>query len=172
MLTRQASLDAYQNNQQRIQQNQAGSGLLILAPAIAAVVIGSQYDASTSACAGGSYTIPLVTFLYVAGYVCIGWVSVQCVLQCIAKVLGGDEGAMKCGLALQAPALCFLVFNLVWAGIGLYIWDNEMSDDCQGEPIGQMILAWSIIQYALIGCICCCVCFIFCVVGAASAANN
>ena len=52
-----------------------------------------------------------------------------------------------------------LSFSFIWAVIGLVIYNEELSDECQHEPIGQMLLAWSIIQVICAGpalCIMCC----------------
>ena len=52
-------------------------------------------------------------------------------------------------------------FNLVWAGYGLYMYVNEMSDECKDEDIGIMVFAWSLFLYCFIGFVCCCACCVF-----------
>ena len=50
------------------------------------------------------------------------------------------------------------LFNLSWAAVGLYMYANEMSDECQDEDIGIMVFAWSLVCCCLAGLPCCCAC--------------
>eukprot|EP01083_Nonionella_stella_P093006 260490_1 len=154
-LTRQTSVQKIQEN-----QNQIGSGLGCgtIAPAIAAVVIASQYEGG--ACDGVNYTVDLVTFLNVAGWMAIGQVLLYILATCCGACASEENKAAFTKLATAPSCLCF-IFYLIWAAIGLYMWVNQMSAECQDEPIAKMILAWGIIQYAIIGCVgCCLMCFI------------
>merc|ERR1719244_1907283 len=65
---------------------------------------------------------------------------------------------------------CLGLFYLIWAAIGLAMWNKEMSSECQSDPVGEMVLAWSVIQYAMIPVICCFVCFMACILGSVVAA--
>ena len=168
-LTRQESLQRIQERQQEIS---GGGQCIVLPPAIAAVIIASQYDPSISPCGidSNSYTIDLVTFLNVAGYLQIAYGALHLLLLC-CSMSASQENKVKINQCLQAPACCLFLFYLIWAGIGLYIYDNEMSEQCQSEPIAKMILSWSIIQYALVGLALCCVtCICFCALFAVGAA--
>ena len=69
---------------------------------------------------------------------------------------------------MQMPNFCVFIFHLIWAGIGLYIYNDQMNSSCKQESIGKMILAWCIIQYCGIGLALCCLCFGFCVAGGLS----
>ena len=178
MLTRQQSLEAFQDPQKQ-QQSQACQ-FCMLAPAICAVVIAAEYS-DYSPCGDsytgselletGPYTVDLVTYLQVAGYLTIAWTGLVIFCTCIGKCSSSDESQIKLQQALLAPACCFLLFNLAWAAVGLYIWDNEMSQDCQDSHVGSMILAWGVIQYSLMGIVCICLCLAMFCFGTAMAIN-
>lgn len=137
-------------------------GGILLAPAIACLVIATNYNASGTSCTG-SYTVDLVTFLEVAGglQISIGGLSLCCgIMSVMMEVPNGCAGGSGCaGL-----------FYLIWAGIGLYMWCNQMSDDCKEDDIAKMVVAWSAIQYSFIPVICCFVCCMVCIMGTAVAA--
>ena len=160
MLRRQNTFDSFNENKS---QNGQAANFCFLAPAIVAVVIASEYN-ENAACGTqepeGGYTIDLVTFLNVAGYLAIAWGGFILVCNCFARcAFGNDEEAqLKCQQILLAPALCILLFNISWASVGLYMYDNEFTDGCKDTSIGKMILAWSIIQIGGIGLVLCCAC--------------
>eukprot|EP01084_Bolivina_argentea_P222037 375926_1 len=162
MLTRQDSLQTFQNPQNQ-KQAQNSCFCLALAPAIAAVVIASQYN-EDSPCALDEYTIDLQLFLNIAGYLTIAWAGVVICCECVMIAIDSTEGKLKANQCLSFPACMFLLFNLAWAGVGLYMYEEEMSPNCQEESIAIMILAWSCIQYCAIGlALCCMVCMCCCV---------
>lgn len=148
-LTRQASV-------QRIQENQDNVGGCIsfcyLPAAIAAIIIAKQYDESSSACAGKQYTVDLVDFLLIAGGIQIGYSVLYFLGLCLRQ-----ESCMK---GLNQCYSCIGLFFFAWSVIGLVIYDQQMSSECQNEPIGIMILSWSVIQLTLGFAICCCICIV------------
>merc|ERR1712087_360622 len=86
--------------------------------------------------------------------ICLG-----CCMACL-KMTGADESTLATATALiGGPACCMFLFNIAWAGVGLYMYEEEMNPDCQDEDIGTMVFAWSLIQYCIIALICCCACF-------------
>lgn len=143
------------------QGSQAGQ-FCMLAPAMVAVVIANEYNADSSPCGedepSGGYTIDLDTYLQIAGIITISWVGLVIICSCISRCIGSEENQTKAQFYLLWPAIIFLLFQLIWAGMGLYIYNNELSEDCQDTNIGKMILAWGIIQYGLIAFVCCCLC--------------
>ena len=116
-------------------------GGIMLAPGIACLVIATEYNGGGSCT--GSYTVDLVTFLEVAGglQVAFGGLAILCGICSAMKDLPHS--------AAQGNG-CVGLFYLIWAAIGLYMWDNQMSADCQSDAIAQMVLAWSVIQYAML----------------------
>lgn len=133
-----------------IQQNPGNTSLAnfccIMPPAVAALVIASDYDADESACSADNFTIGLQTFLYVSGGVGIGMLVYSLCIVCLAKMKSVDNAMSLLG----GPACCSFIFSLVWAGIGLHMYSVQMSSECQDEEIATMILAWSVIQVSLL----------------------
>eukprot|EP00485_Elphidium_margaritaceum_P009773 CAMPEP_0202704294 /NCGR_PEP_ID=MMETSP1385-20130828/16990_1 /ASSEMBLY_ACC=CAM_ASM_000861 /TAXON_ID=933848 /ORGANISM="Elphidium margaritaceum" /LENGTH=189 /DNA_ID=CAMNT_0049362277 /DNA_START=78 /DNA_END=647 /DNA_ORIENTATION=- len=150
-LTRQASLQRVSENKEGVS---SGFGCCLLPVGIAAVVIASGYDASTSSCDANasSYTVDLKLFLNVAGYSIIGMTVLSCC------------GAMSKPFFKLTSSIGLLasMFWFAWSVIGIYMYDNQMSSECQDEPIAKMILSYSIIQIVftalLAGCVFCLVC--------------
>eukprot|EP01083_Nonionella_stella_P015109 42275_1 len=129
--------------------------LIGFAPAIAAVVIAAQYEPKTSSCEfdDPSYTIELPLFLNLAGYLYIGFSCLAACISCVSRRSSDSEQHFMKICAL--PFCCLGIFFLVWDVIGLDMYANQMSDDCQEEDIAKMILAWYIIQYACLVLGCC-----------------
>lgn len=151
-LSRQQSL-------QRVQENQDNVGGCVsfcyLPAAIAGLVIASQYDKETSPCNDGpKYYVDLVTFLYVAGGIQCGYSALYFLGLCLQK-----ESCMK---SLNQIYSCIGIFFFAWSVVGLVIYDQQMSKECQNEPIGKMILSWCVIQLALGFAVCCCVFALIC----------
>eukprot|EP01084_Bolivina_argentea_P072353 131372_1 len=120
--------------------------VVFLAPAIAAIVIAADYDEKTSACGNpDDYTINLQTFLYLGGGTQIVYGVISMALRCIGTGTERSDG-------------CEGLFLLVLAIIGLVMWDNQFSEECQEEPIAKMILAWSVIPFCAMGLICIIIC--------------
>eukprot|EP01083_Nonionella_stella_P136171 414205_1 len=136
--------------------------LIVSAPAIAAVIIASGYNQASSACNDGTdYLIDPQTYLYVAGGVQLGMSALFFMTQIIAFLCFSESTWIKIKICLSGRickciSACYPIWHLVWAGIGIYIYVAQMSDECQQEDIGIMILAWCIIQWTGICCITCC----------------
>ena len=158
----------YQENQQ---QFTLGCSILTLGPAIAALAIGLEYN-DDSPCNDRDYLIDLKDYLVIAGSVSIAWSGFSCIILCCAGICCSDLTRNK----LQS--LTFIIFScpiLIWSFIysilGLFIYDKQMSTQCQKEPIGQMIAAWSIIQILFIFaaiCVMGCPVFLLCLTSLSS----
>merc|ERR1719203_1827859 len=160
MLTRQESMLAVQQNQYPLQI--VCTLCLTMSPAIAALVIASEYDEESNACAADNFTIDLVTFLNVAGGIGVGGGSLAICVACIAMVVDQEMAASFAKLlkGINSPMGFFL---LIWAGYGLDMYIEQMSDACQEEDIGTMVFAWSVMMFCWVGLVCCCVCCAMCV---------
>ena len=124
--------------------------VLLLAPSIAALVIGREYDDS-SVC-NENYIIHLKSFLLVAGWVYIGWFLLWfLILIGSAKCCSLNQQSEFIFIAISLFSCPLLMWSFIWSVFGLYIYNTEMSTVCQNEPIGLMILSWSVIQIILIG---------------------
>ena len=137
--------------------------IISLGSGIAALVIGLQYDSSSACNDDTKYFIDLKDYLLIAGGVVISWNVLSCILTCIGAICLSDLSRNKYAPWMFAIFTCpSLTFSFAWSVIGLYIYSNEMSDQCQNAPIGQMILAWAIIQIlcsgpamCIMGCLLC-----------------
>ena len=139
--------------------------LLLLAPSISALVIGMEYD-SDSVCDNRDYVIDIKNFLIVAGGVYIGWTLLFCLFLIIGYFVCVTMDEHEFEMMIASLFACpLLIWSFIWAILGLCIYDQNMSIQCQQQPIGQMILAWSIIQISFITLGCCCmicpVCWIY-----------
>ena len=132
------------------------------------MVIASQYDPNNNACNDGTkYTIDPQTYLYVAGGVQLGMSGIYFFTQIVAFLCFNPAAweslkfCMSRGLC-RCISSCYPLWHLVWACLGVYIYIAEMSQDCQNEDIGIMILAWCILEFVGVCCISCCVmCWVF-----------
>mmetsp|Transcript_16395 Transcript_16395/g.14695 ORF Transcript_16395/g.14695 Transcript_16395/m.14695 type:complete len:191 (-) Transcript_16395:451-1023(-) len=161
-LTRQQSVQKLEENQQGI-----GIGLncCTLPAAVAALVIASNCDWDNSECNDGtSYTIDPIDFLYVAGGIQVGFAGLYFLGQCCK--------AEKCLKSLTSLTMCMSLFYFIWAIIGLVMYNEQMSSECQSEDIAIMILAWSVIDIAIRGLACCCMIFFLCCAGMVMALDD
>ena len=142
--------------------------LVILLPAaIASVTISEEYEdiADTSPCEQPidgveEYMVDLQYFCYVAGGVLFLHFLIHFCTGMFGIALFGDEGVAEMESFLRIGAVGFGLFYLIWAAIGLYMWTNQMTEECRKEDIGMMIISWSVIQYGLLGVGCiisCCI---------------
>lgn len=154
-------------------ENSSNAGnVCFLALAIVAVIVASEYN-EKAACGTeepeGGYTIDLVMYLNVAGFTMIAWFGFICMFNCGLAIFFSDDLETKatCKQFLLIPALCLIIWNIVWSSIGLSMYVNEMSDACKDTTIANMILSWGIIQIVTLGCAVCMI-IIFVVAKAAS----
>lgn len=142
--------------------------LIILLPAaIASVTIAEKYYdiADTSPCQQpidgvDEYMVDLQYFCYVAGGVLFLHFLIHFCTGMFGIALFGDEGVAEMENFLRIGATAFGLFYLIWAAIGIYMWSNQMSMECQKEDIANMIISWSLIQYGLLAFACiisCCI---------------
>lgn len=142
--------------------------LIASAPAIAAVIIASQYDPDNNSCNDGTdYLIDPVTYLYVAGGVQLGMSIIYFFTQIVAFLCFNPIHWIRLksctsGILCRCISSCYPLWHLIWACLGVYIYVAQMSKNCQEEDIGIMILAWCIIEFIGVCCISCCImCWIF-----------
>ena len=167
-MNRQDTINAVQSNRD---SGPSCLNVLLLPTAIAAVVVASQYeeDKKLNPCYypkgyvtnGEKYVIELQLFCYIAGYVQIGFSALVCLAQSCALFRADSKGTIM--NVVNAPSFCLFVAYLVWAGIGLYMYDRQMTDLCKEQDIAKVIAARSIFQYCLLclgcaclGCLVCC----------------
>ncbi len=128
--------------------------LIMLSPAVASLVIALQYDKNTSPCNATSFTTDkgffcstgngLKCFLMTAGILqisqfCFG--TLLLLIDVFFEINGVKAGNRGGG--------CLGIFYMVWAIIGVVMYENQMSEECQQEAIGKMVLLWSVIQLSL-----------------------
>eukprot|EP00483_Globobulimina_turgida_P009010 UN09028 len=109
--------------------------------------------------------IGLQLFLYIGGYIQIGFIAFRLLITCCSYPCS-DQERKKCLECVNCPQCLIAMFNMAWAGIGLYIYTQQMSTKCQKEQIGIMILSWSIIQFAVVVLMCLCLTCYCCYHGA------
>ena len=128
---------------------------ILLVPAICCVVIAARYQDHSKTCAlTQDYTIDLPIFLNAVGYGSITYVAcllvIQSVLLC-TKGIGNLGKTIKYLARFSIVGCLWAIFLVVWTGVGLSIYVNELSDECQKEEAGVMMLVWAIFMYALFG---------------------
>eukprot|EP01084_Bolivina_argentea_P102654 183887_1 len=138
--------------------------LIWLAPAIASVVIATEYDESTSPCRFDTYTIGLRYFLLCVGGVHLVHFALHTIGICCNTCFTSSEDRKKYQPCVNAVICCILIFDLLMAIIGTIMYTQQMNDLCQTQDIGKMILAWCVVNFVIIGISCCCVtCYVCCV---------
>ena len=159
----------YQDNQQSFA---LGCSILTLGPAIAALVIGLEYDENSICNDRMDYIIELDDYLIIAGGVSIGWSLFACLVLCCGAMCCSDLTRTKFQSLIFILFSCpILIWSFIWSIFGLFIYDKQMSIQCQQEPIGQMICAWCIIQIVFIFaaiCVMGCPVFIVCLTSISS----
>ena len=150
-LTRQESVRRVQENKSEIS---ACINCCSFPAAIAAIVIASTYDYDGSPCDGTNYTIDLVTFLYVAGCISVGYTG----LFCIGFAFQSED----CLKSLSGLGLPLSLFYLAWSIIGVVMYVDQMSDSCQSESIALMIISFCGIELGVRALTCCCLCVFIC----------
>eukprot|EP01083_Nonionella_stella_P026457 72849_1 len=140
-----------------------GCSTLILGPSIAALVIGLQYD-SNSTCNETDYLMDLKHYLIIAGSVSIIWSLLSCFVVCCGAICCSDFTRNKIESLIFILFSCpMLIWSLVWSIFGLFIYGQQMSTQCQNEPIGQMIVAWCVIQIIFIAAALCIIVIPICI---------
>ena len=125
------------------------SVIISIAPAIAALIVGIQYDGSL--CDNSDYNLDLNTYLIVGGAVVLATILLSCIIGCCMFMFSIHlEDCNAEPLSMVLP-FWLVTFNFIWACIGFHIYSSRMSDECQKEAIGQMIFAWSLIQIICAG---------------------
>ena len=104
----------------------------------ACLVIALQYNRYESDCDNDHFIIGLPTFLWAAGFSQIGMILMAYCSYCCDLYL-----CFQCIVCLAN------IYYFTWAGLGLHIFIDQMSEQCQKESIGTMVFAWSLIQVCL-----------------------
>ena len=128
--------------------------IITLGPAIAALIVGLEYDENSVCNEKTDYFIDLRMYLILAGSVSIAWVIVSCLIiglnQCFCLCRDYNRGNVP-AIFTSIFALPLLLWNFIWAIFGIYIYFEEMSSLCQHEPIGEMLIVWCLIQAFFVG---------------------
>merc|ERR1711971_1172831 len=114
-------------------------GLFILIDIFALVVAFDGYDTSDECwSAVDSLWVHPATFLKVAGFASIGGIAL------------GIFGKTACSIdetKQDVPRMCFLCFFVVWGVIGFVtVADLASVTECDGQSVGKMIIAWSVVK--------------------------
>ena len=138
-------------------QRRIGLTLIALSipTAIAAIIIGETYTMQTSPCYGPIYIIAPKRYLCIVGIIQLVFGIFYAIGQCSKR--------KKWLNSLNGLTGCLLIYYIVWAIIGLIMYDNQFNDQCKQEIIAKMILSWCIINISLTGLvfiITCIVCMI------------
>eukprot|EP01084_Bolivina_argentea_P033448 61866_1 len=135
----------------------------LLAPEIAAVVIAQQYNASICYENNDMYTIPLGLWLNIGGGIALGitifyflFGYIYCLFMSKAIQDKVDNVYMNTYLEHLCCHFCISLFHYAWAIIGIYMYANQMSDECQSDMIGQMVIGFAIVNPLQICCAMCC----------------
>eukprot|EP00483_Globobulimina_turgida_P005414 UN05424 len=126
--------------------------ILTLAPAIASMVIGLQYDGTSKCNDNTNYFIELKMYLLIAGSVSIGWICLSFIIICLNSLCCPKYQHSKCpSIFVALFALPLLLWSFIWPLFGVYIYFEQMTYICQNEPIGQMLFSWCIVQLFFVG---------------------
>lgn len=166
LLSRQKTIQKIKDNP--VETNAASTGLIFCCNfpiGTAAVIIAFQYGSTSNACAEKEYLIDLFSYLYVVGCIQIIQVGIFSLNSCL-------HSHMSLQLQLDILKLMMIgsiilnVFYIIWAAIGLYIYDVQMSESCQNEPISEMLLASCVFNMINCGaqllCVGCTLCMLAC----------
>ena len=155
-LSRQESIQRIKDNP--VGTNAVSGGLLCcnMPIAIAAVIIASQYDAATNLCAEGDYVIELQSYLYICSFIQIAQIGLFLLNSCCNQWLSFqrklDNLKMIIGLSILLS-----IYYVIWASIGFYIYDQQMSEECHSEAISKLLLAYSVYNVIMFGSQICCI---------------
>ena len=119
---------------------------MVLPAAISCLVIGNEY-ANDPACSDGDYTVDLVTFLIVAGVSQLAAIGLLFCLRICCFEMDEDFEREYVLAVLLCIFSIWILFDIIWAVVGMIIYCNDMSDECRNQSIGIMIVSWSIIQF-------------------------
>eukprot|EP01084_Bolivina_argentea_P302514 522162_1 len=126
--------------------------ILTLAPAIAAIIIGLQYDEYSPCNDATNYFIELKMYLLMAGIVSIGWTCLSFIIICISSCCCPNYQRAKCpSMFVAVFSIPLLLWSFLWALFGMYMYFEQMSTVCQNQPIGEMLFAWCVVQLFFVG---------------------
>lgn len=143
--------------------------VLALTPCIVALLFAYEYvnNESSVICQqpinNNKYIIPLDIWLYTAAILTI-------IISLIYIFINGYQ-TFAASLIIYTKISEFLLsplhalfqflitsFHTVWGIIGIYIYCNQMTSECQSTDIATMILIFSILELINTCCVSCCVC--------------
>lgn len=129
--------------------------------AITVLIIALQYDPDTSPCAIGVHIIDLPFFLYVIGAVGLiisGLTFLFALLTICEKDQEVRRNLVRVSHGARVPVCCTVIFNLVWAGVGLCEYNLHMNEECKQSAIGITVFTWSLVMYCVVFSVGCCLC--------------
>ena len=153
-----------QDTMQKLQRNPLLNFCMALCAAtlsISVLVVAMQYDRGTSPCANVQYIIDLPLFLYILGAIGLtiaGLTFLFALLTVCEKDETTQESLARVAHGARLPVCCTVIFNLIWAGLGLTMYANQMSAECKETAIGITVFTWSMVMYAVVFSVGCCVC--------------
>eukprot|EP01083_Nonionella_stella_P154205 496582_1 len=136
--------------------------IVLLIPEIACVVIAPKYESSVCYENDDGYVVPLGLWLYVGGGVPLAinlLYLIFCCVYCLFMRVYDRHRVDKLYQETHGKHFCchcsVFLFHISWAIIGLYMYANQMAPDCQSDIVGQMVLAFAIINPLQICCALC-----------------
>eukprot|EP01084_Bolivina_argentea_P285779 490134_1 len=138
--------------------------ILIGSPAFISLLFVLNYTTGSNEsakrfCGNTKYLIDLHIYLYIAIGAQLGIFVIFALSKVIALLFCCENVWIKIKTLLNnrwcnVITIFYLLFNIVWACIGIYIY-TQMNDDCKEEAIATVLLFWSIIPFI---CVCCVMC--------------
>lgn len=119
------------------------SHLLLLPPAIACLIVDATHNKQQSSCSD-DYAFDLNAFLFIAGFWQVGTSLLSFGIVGV-NIWKPDtiEIDLKLGILFYAP-------YVFWANVGFCIWARQLDQECRHEEIAQTLLAWCVVQLAMI----------------------
>ena len=151
----------YKNAQTRVLYGSIGA-FTLSAPSIAAVVIAQKYDSSVCYSDNEEYTIALDTWLRIGGGVALAitifYFFIGHMYLCMTAATRHKFDVRFMSFYLEHLCWHFFVslFHYSWALIGVDMYANQMSEECQSDIVGSMVLGFSIANPLQICCAMCC----------------
>mmetsp|Transcript_66095 Transcript_66095/g.59349 ORF Transcript_66095/g.59349 Transcript_66095/m.59349 type:complete len:231 (+) Transcript_66095:23-715(+) len=144
--------------------------VLALTPCIVALLFATEYVNNTSSAicqqplsSVDGYLIPLDIWLYTAATLTIIISLIYIFIngyQTFAASLITYTKISEYLLSTSHGLFQFVItsFHTAWGIIGIYMYSNQMSSECQSTDIATMILLFSILELMNTCCVSCCVC--------------
>ena len=143
--------------------------VLALAPCIVALLFASEYSNFRSSLVcnvnNRNYTVGLDTWLFVASILSILVSVTYIILNSYQTFFASLSMYRKISQSLLSPIHALIqfvitLFHTIWAIIGLIIYTQQMSPQCQQTDVALMILIFAVLELLNTSCVGCCFCAI------------